>query len=122
LSSFEYAGKSDTDPAIASLEVHGPYNATTPEDSPSRRKIFVCRPASVRAEESCAKTIVSTLARRAYRRPVTDGDVQTLMRLYTTGRREGGNFDAGVEWAIERILVDPDFLYRLERPPVNGKP
>ena len=122
LSSFEYAGKSDTDPAIDRIEVHGPYNATPPEDSPSRRKIFVCRPASVRAEEACAKTIVSTLARRAYRRPATDADVQMLMRLYATGRREGNSFDAGVEWAIERILVDPEFLYRLERPPVGGKP
>ena len=111
LASFEYAGKSDTDPAIDAIEIHGPYDAKTPETSPSRQKIFVCYPAQSSEEAACAERIAGTLARRAYRRPVSAGEIKTLLGLYERGRRDGG-FDSGIEWMIERILVDPDFLFR----------
>jgi mono/diheme cytochrome c family protein len=111
LASFEYAARSDIDPAIDSIDIHGPYGATTPDASPSRRKIFVCYPKQQAAELACARQIASTLARRAYRRPVTTVDVEPLLSLFERGRQEGG-FDTGIEWMIERILVDPDFLFR----------
>ena len=120
LASFEYAARSDTDPAVDSIEVHGPYGATTPEASPSRRKIFVCYPADQTAELGCARQIASSLARRAYRRPATAADVDTLIALFERGRRDGG-FDAGVEWMIERILVDPDFLFRKVQAPASAR-
>src|SRR5262249_45658543 len=82
--------------------------------TPSRRRIFVCRPASRSAEGGCAKQIVSTLARRAYRRPVADGDVQPLLTFFETGRREGG-FDTGIERALQVILASPKFVFRIEQ-------
>jgi hypothetical protein len=120
IASFEYAGKSDTDPAIDAIEIHGPYDAKTPEASPSRRKIFVCYPASQSEEAACAERIAGALARRAYRRPVSAGEIKTLVGLYERGRRDGG-FDSGVEWMIERILVDPDFLFRAQHAPAGAR-
>ena len=120
LASFEYAGKSDTDPAIDAIEIHGPYGAKTPETSPSRQKVFVCYPAQSSEEAACAERIAGTLARRAYRRPVSAGEIKTLLGLYERGRRDGG-FDSGVEWMIERILVDPDFLFRAQRAPDGAR-
>ena len=120
LASFEYAGKSDTDPALDTIEIHGPYGAQPPEATPSRRKIFVCYPAQPREEAACARQIAATLARRAYRRPVTPADIDPLLALFDRGRDEGG-FDIGVEWMIERILVDPDFLFRKQHAPASAK-
>src|SRR6185295_1231701 len=97
--------------SIASLLVGGPYNAQVPQDSPSRRLIFVCTPANSAAEMPCATKILSTLARRAYRRAATDEDVQTLLSFYKRGRA-AGNFDDGIRTALERVLVSPDFLFR----------
>ncbi len=110
-----------TQPAIAAVTIRGPYNATGPGDTPSRRKIFICRPENASQEASCAKQILSTLARRAYRRPVTDSDVSTLLSFYETGRKER-DFDLGIQRALERLLVSPQFLYRIERDPANAAP
>jgi cytochrome c5 len=120
LASFEYAGKADTQAGIDAILISGPYNGTTPADSPSRRKIFVCAPASQADESACATKIISALARRAYRRPVTNNDVRALQRVYEEGRRLG-SFDNGIEWVVERVLVAPDFLFRIEREPASGK-
>jgi hypothetical protein len=86
-------------------------------DTPSRRAIFVCTPERVGDERACAERTLSRLARLAYRRPVTRMDVDALLGFFTTGRREGGSFDAGIQFALERLLVDPDFLLRVHRPP-----
>src|SRR5262249_27141608 len=96
--------------------VGGPYQPTGRGDSPSRARIFVCRPAPGRSEQSCARTILRTLARRAYRRPVTASDIDPLMAFYERGRRDA-DFDAGIEAALQALLVTPDFLFRVERDP-----
>ena len=108
-----------TQPAIASVTISGPYNVTGPGDSPSRRRIFVCRPATAADEIPCARRILSTLARRAYRRPVSERDVQDLLPFFERGRTEG-TFDLGIQRAVERLLVSPQFLFRLEREPENA--
>ena len=110
-----------TQPSIASVTIRGPYNATGPGDTPSRQRIFTCRPANAAAEPSCAKQIFSTLARRAYRRPVTEPDVATLLDFYEKGRKER-DFDLGIQRGIERLLVSPQFLYRIERDPAGAAP
>jgi hypothetical protein len=102
--------------AISSLLVGGPYNGRVPADSPSRRRIFVCRPANASDETACATKIVSTVARTAYRRQVTRDDVETLMGFYQRGRAER-DFDDGVRAALERVLTSPDFLFRIEADP-----
>jgi mono/diheme cytochrome c family protein len=101
--------------------VSGPFNGKTPQETPSRRQIFACRPASASDEEPCAKKILSTLTRRAYRRPITDADVQPLLAIYNDGRRER-DFDFGVERALEALLSSPKFLLRVERDPADAKP
>ena len=112
---------------MASVSIGGPYDAGGPGETSSRRKIFVCRPtggkdsARGKDEDTCVKKILTTLARRAYRRPVTDGDVQILLRFYKAGRSKGG-FETGIEMALQRILVDPEFLFRIERDPSNLAP
>jgi hypothetical protein len=93
--------------AISSVLIDGPYNGRVAQDSPSRKRIFVCRTNDL----GCATRILSTLARRAYRRPVTSDDVQTLMAFY---KRGDGSLDAGIRAALERVLVSPDFLFRIE--------
>jgi cytochrome c5 len=97
---------------IASVQIGGPYNGTTPADTPSRRAIFTCRPGD--KEEKCAATIVSRLAHRAFRRPIRGDDVEALMTFYRDGRRNG-TFDRGIQQALARILVDPEFLFRVEQ-------
>ena len=110
-----------TQPAVASVTIRGPYNVTSPGDTPSRRRIFTCRPANTAAEPACAKQILAALARRAYRRPVTDADVATLLTFYQAGRKER-DFDLGIQRALERLLVSPQFLYRIERDPPGAAP
>ncbi len=105
-------------PKIDSVLITGPYEPGSPGDTPSRRRIFSCRPASGKDEEPCARAILSTLARRAYRRPVTDADMRPLMEFYRDGRGSGG-FERGVELALRRVLADPSFLFRAERDPAN---
>ena len=109
------------EPAVDSVLIGGPYRGAVAADTPSRRKVFVCRPTNSASEEPCAKRILSTLARRAYRRPVTDAEVQTLLGFYKAGRSEGG-FDAGIQRGLRRILAAPSFLFRIEREPANIAP
>jgi len=106
---------------VQSIAIVGPTNATGPGDTPSRRRIFVCRPASEGEETACAKNIVSTLARRAYRQPPTDADLETLLGFYQRGRNQG-NFDTGIQQALARILVSPRFVFRFEHDPAGVAP
>ena len=110
--------------AVSAVAIGGPYDVTGPGDTPSRRAIFTCRPdASAAADErACAAEIVSRLARPAYRRPVTPADLDTLLGFFDSGRESGGSFDAGIQLALERMLVDPDFLLRMERDPAGAAP
>jgi hypothetical protein len=108
-------------PAVDSVAVAGPYGAIGVSETPSRRAIFVCAPLRPDDEEACARRILTTLARRAYRRRVTAADERTLLEFYRPARRAGG-FEAGIEAGLERILVDPDFLFRIERDPVHAVP
>jgi uncharacterized protein DUF1592/uncharacterized protein DUF1588/uncharacterized protein DUF1587/uncharacterized protein DUF1585/uncharacterized protein DUF1595 len=109
-------------PEVSKLIVGGPYNPTGPGDTPSRRKIFTCRPERADAKDApaCAKTILTTLARRALRRPVAAADVQPLMAFYDAARAEKKNFDAGIQAALEALLVAPEFLFRIE-PEAGGQ-
>ena len=108
-------------PALGSVSIAGPYNPKGPGGTPSRRKILVCTPPSGTDGEGCARKIFSNLARRAYRRPVTDQDIAPLIALYKEGRKSGG-FESGVEIALERLLVTPEFLFRIERDPIGVAP
>ena len=108
-------------PHLRNLGVDGPYDVTGVSETPSREKIFTCRPAVGAEETACAEEIVSRLARQAFRRPVTDGDVARLMALYASGRSEG-EFDAGIRMAVQAILADPEFLFRFERTPAGIAP
>lgn len=104
---------------IPSVSITGPLAPTGAGDTPSRRRIFVCQPTSAEDEARCAREIVRTLATRAFRRPVEDGDsLATLMEFYGNGRELRG-FDGGVQYALARILVDPQFIFRLEEEPEN---
>ena len=110
-------------PGIDVLYVSGPFDGTVPEDTPSRRRIFTCRPdgGAAAEEEACAREIFGALARRAYRRPVRDADVEPLLAVYREGRAAGG-FEAGVERALEALLSMPGFLLRVERQPAGTRP
>lgn len=108
-------------PAVDYVQISGPYNGKTPDDTPSRRRIFICRPSSPRDEQPCATKIFASLARTAFRRPVTDADVRPLLESYAAGRQEG-TFEKGIESGLERLLVDPEFLFRLERDPSGVPP
>ena len=114
----------DGDAAVEHMAIGGPYVSTGPGDTPSRRAIFICRPdegAAAGDEEACAEEILGSLARRAYRRPVDAGDVAVLMDFYRAGR-DDGSFDARIQLALERLLIAPDFLFRVERDPVDAEP
>ncbi len=108
-------------PIIDHVQVTGPFAATGSGDTPSRRRIFVCQPKNESDELPCARRIISTLTRRAYRRPVTDADLEILLSFYQKGRNKG-SFDAGIETALRLILSDPKFLYRIESDPANAVP
>ena len=108
----------ESNPWVHTVAIRGPYEVLGPGDTPSRRKIFTCRPAELRDEAPCAERILATLAGEAYRRPATAREVRTLLRFYREGRRDG-TFDDGVQFALERLLADPKFLFRIEREPVD---
>jgi hypothetical protein len=119
-SSFQAATNTTTEHGkiemgVRTITIDGPYTALPSMATPSRARIFTCAPATGR-EEACARTILSTLARRAYRRPLVAKDIQTLLGFYEEGFAAGG-FDVGIERALEAVLVDPDFLVRAEAPP-----
>jgi hypothetical protein len=116
-----------THPAIGVLKIQGPFQAVRPTDSRSIRKVFTCRPAgnssssrpvgpTLKEEKACAEEILSTLARRAYRRPITPEDLEVLTGFYDDGRR-GGTFEDGIELGLRRILASPQFLGRTEKEP-----
>jgi hypothetical protein len=104
-------------PAVDRVSITGPLNSTGPGDTPSRKLIFACRPANHADELPCAKKIIGMLARRAYRRPISENDLETLLSFYQKGRNEGGTFDSGIEAAIQLILASPEFLFRFEPDP-----
>jgi mono/diheme cytochrome c family protein len=133
--SREHTNKADNALVISSLLVGGPYGGRVSPDSPGRRRLFVCQPATSASgaargngapalrndETACATKILSALARRAYRRPLTNDDIQTLAGFYRAARAQG-DFDAGIRAAIERVLVSPDFLFRIAADPAGAAP
>ncbi|HYR84448.1 MAG TPA: DUF1592 domain-containing protein [Terriglobia bacterium] len=108
-------------PVIGFFKISGPFIPQRPEDSRSLRKVLTCRPANASQEETCAKQILSTLTRRAYRRPVNAQDLESLMSFYAEGRKIG-TFEDGIELALRRLLASPAFLVRAEREPANQAP
>lgn len=106
-------------PHVGQVWIEGPYNATGASSSANRAKIFVCRPATPRDEPACVRTILSALVKHAYRRPATAADLATLTEFYQQGRGDGGKFDDGIEAALQRVLVDPEFVYRSEPEPAG---
>ena len=108
-------------PGIGSISIDGPFTPTGPGETPSRRRIFTCRPTGRADEEACTRRILSQLTRRAYRRPVTEEDLHTLVPFVEAGQSRGG-FEGGIQAALERILIDPEFLFRIERNPVGTRP
>jgi hypothetical protein len=111
-------------PLIDHVSVTGPYNAKGPGDTPSRRRVFTCRPAvsaTAAAETTCARTILTSLAKRAYRRPVTSVDIDPILQRYTDGRAKG-TFDNGIEQGLRLILANPKFIFRTETSPDAAGP
>ena len=108
------------DPSVDRISIEGPFGEKSTGNTASRRKIFVCRPNSSGNDElPCARTIISALAHRAYRRPVKDSDLESLLGFYQRGRNKGGTFDAGIESALQLILASPEFLFRFEQDPAD---
>jgi cytochrome c551/c552 len=107
---------------VTNLTINGPFNPTGPGDTPSRRRIFTCRPAATSDEVPCARRILSALATRAMRRPVSQSDpaVDTLLGFFESGRALRG-FETGIQYALARVLVDPQFIYRFEKEPASAK-
>ena len=106
-------------PHIDEVILTGPFNATGAGQTPSRRRLFVCQP-KVRAEETaCARQIVATVARRAYRSEVSEKDIATLMDFFQQGRKDGGSFQSGIDLALRRVLASPKFIFRTERDPAG---
>jgi hypothetical protein len=108
--------------SVGSVQIGGPYKIGGTKDTTSRRAVFVCRPGAVSEERACATKILSRMARLAYRRPITNTDLQTLLEFFKAGRQDGGSFDAGIQFALERVLVDPDFLLRVHSPRRDKSP
>ena len=108
-------------PHLGTLTITGPFNALGAGETPARRRIFVCRPADPAGETPCAREIIATLARRAYRRPVSAADIDALLAFYEEGR-SGGDFETGVERAVRALLVSPDFLFRVVSDPPGTAP
>ena len=109
-------------PFVSSLTIAGPYNIRGPGNTPSRDRVFVCQPTTVSEEPECARTILSSLARRAYRRPVNDADIEVLLEFYEMGSTDGAGFESGIELALRRLLVSPEFLVRVEADPSGVAP
>ncbi len=106
-------------PHVGQVWIEGPYGAKGATDTATRKKIFVCRPTTPQEQAPCARTIISTLVKHAFRRPATPSDVSNLMEFYQAGRTDSGNFDDGIEAVLQRILADPEFVYRLEPEPAS---
>ena len=108
-------------PAVYQVTITGPYDPQGVGDTPSRERLFVCRPAEADDEERCAREILGTLMRRAYRRPVSAGDLAGPLDFYRAARA-GGDFDAGIERALAAVLINPEFLFRVELDPDDAEP
>lgn len=108
----------DSNPGLGSIVVEGPLSVSGPGDTPSRLRIFSCFPTNADEAPACAREILHSLAQQAYRRPIENDDIEDLMQFYTQGYRDGG-FEAGIQFALERLLVSPDFLFRIEQVPVD---
>lgn len=120
--SYEFAGDRDMPMALGKIEVFGPFNGARPASTPSRDKLFSCQPSGVAAEDqACAREILSRLARSALRRSVNDDELVGLMAFYSSGSEQGG-FDRGIQLALRAILVDPEFLFRIEAEPDDLPP
>jgi len=121
LKRFEVPAGGPNPPQVTGVSLAGPYSITGPGDTPSRAHIFVCQPATAKDEEPCARKILATVGRRAFRRPVTDADLKPLLAFYQSGRTER-DFDFGIEKALRAMLVSPDFLFRIEQDPRGSAP
>jgi hypothetical protein len=108
-------------PQATGVSISGPYDITGPGATPSRARIFVCRPAAAQDEEPCARTILAGVGRRAFRRPLTEADLKPLLAFYRSGRQER-DFEFGIEKALRALLVSPDFLFRIEQDPPDNAP
>jgi hypothetical protein len=108
-------------PQVSQVIIMGPYDGVRPKDTPSRRRVFLCQPSDSADEVPCAKKILSSLATQAFRRPVTEGDLESLLGVYQRGRNKG-DFEDGIQLALQNIIADPEFLFRGETDPVNVKP
>jgi cytochrome c5 len=106
-------------PHVGQVWIEGPFNVESAGETAAHKKIFVCRPTAPAEEPSCARMIASTLVKHAFRRLTTNSDVTALMRFYQAARSDGGSFDDGIEAVIERVLADPEFVYRLEPEPAG---
>jgi mono/diheme cytochrome c family protein len=115
---FNYYRHPRLQPAVYEISIVGPYDAAGPGDTASRRRVFTCKPSRASEEDACAKRILSTLMKRAYRRPVNDTDLQKPLELYRAAKGEGG-FESGVEMGLAAILASPEFLFRIERDPAG---
>jgi hypothetical protein len=109
-------------PHVGQVFIEGPFDGAVATSTPSRDKIFECFPAETSEEADCARTIIATLAGKAFRRPATDADFETMMAFFQAGREEGGRFDYGIEAVVQRILADPEFIYRREIEPPGVAP
>jgi hypothetical protein len=103
-------------PALKTVSIGGPFNVTGPGESPTRRALFVCTPKDADAELACAQKILSAVATRAYRRPITESETQVLLDFYRAGRTEENSFDAGIQRGLERVLAAPSFIFRVNNP------
>jgi len=109
-------------PHVGQVFIEGPYNGTPATSTQSRAKVFQCYPESADAEADCARSIIATLTSQAFRRPATDADVETMKAFFDAGRADAGKFDSGIEAALQRILADPEFIYRRELEPADVAP
>jgi mono/diheme cytochrome c family protein len=109
-------------PKLRAVSIDGPYNVRGVSESPSRRQLFVCHPGAGVDETACASKILTSLERRAYRRPVTPADVEAPIAFYKQARKSGGSFDDGIRAGVARVLSSPYFLYRIEKDPPDARP
>jgi len=107
-------------PQVSQVIIMGPYNGKRPQDTPSRRKVFICQPAAGTDDVPCAKKIIGNLATQAYRRPVTEGDLESLLTVYQKGKNKG-DFEDGIQLALQNIIADPEFIFRSETDPADVK-
>ena len=121
---FNYYRHPRIQPAVYEVSIVGPYAAVGSGDTPSRRQLFTCRPARTEDEDACARSVLSTVMTRAYRRPVTDTDLRKPFELYRNARataKGDDGFEAGIEMGLAAILVSPEFLFRVEQEPAGVK-